>query len=330
VLLVGDVGGSKTAVALFDAPAGGEPLLVRGATYPSRDHAGLLPILERFLREGGPAPRAACFGIAGPVIGNRVRAPNLAWTVDGEALGAALGIRRVELVNDLVALGEAVPLLRDDDLETLQAGCPAPAGAAALVAAGTGLGIAVLAPAPDGGLVPLPSEGGHMDFAAQSDEEVELLRFLRARHGHVSLERVVSGPGLRNVYDHLLVRGIAPESPQVAAALAGGEDAGQVIGEAALAGSCALCVRALDLFLRAWGAAAGNVALLALATRGVYLGGGIAPKLLPALRDGRFLDAFRAKGRFRDLLETIPVHVIRDPGVALRGAARRAARLAAS
>jgi glucokinase len=235
-------------------------------------------------------------------------------------------IPRVELVNDLVAMAEGIDALGSADLAVLQEGVVDRAGQAALVAAGTGLGIATLARHPEEArFVPLASEGGHSDFAAQTDPELELLRTLRARFGHVCVEHVVSGPGLVHIYEHLRAMAPREETAELHAALAEGDPA-EVIGSWALAGRSALCARALDLFVAAYGRLAGNIALLALATAGVYLGGGIAPRYLERLHQGDFLEAFRDKGSYRNLLERIPVYVILDPTTPLRGAALRARR----
>jgi glucokinase len=351
LVLAGDVGGTKTNLGLFrlaprltSGTAPGlppRPVLVRGAHFASADFPGLAPLLAAFLGADRGADRpplaAACFGVPGPVVGNHTRTPNLAWEIDGAALGRELGIPALDLVNDLVATAAGVELLGPADLAVLQAGDPraaADAGAnRALIAAGTGLGMALMPALPatsGGGRFAVASEGGHMDYAPRTEEEIALQRTLRRRFGHASVERVVSGPGLHNVYLHLLeAAGEGAELPEVAARLAA-EDPGQVIAEAALAGASPLCARALDLFAAAYGAAAGNLALAGTATGGVYLGGGIAPKILGKLGDGTFLAAFRDKGRFRPYLEAVPVSVVTNDRAALLGAARLAAeRLAA-
>jgi len=322
MILAGDVGGTKTIVGLFERADGG-PVRVRSATYASRDHEGLAPILRDFA--GGPV-EAACFGVAGPVLGNAVETPNLPWVLSGERLARELGIPSVRLLNDLEAAAEGLPALGPDETVALQEGEPRPEGNRALVAAGTGLGMCVI-PGPEHGGPPIPTEGGHASFPARTDDEIDLLRFLRGRFGgHVSRERVVSGPGLRNVYDFLVeVRGVEPE-PEIAERI-GAEDPAAAIGRAGMEGTCGVCARALDLFVAAWGAAAGDLALGALATGGVWVGGGIAPKLLPKLEDGTFREAFRDKGRFTGLLARVPVRVVLNPEVALLGAARRAARM---
>jgi glucokinase len=333
LLLAGDAGGTKTNVGLFHLASAGpaqpaEPKLLRSEQYASAEFPGLGPLLTGFLggEHGVGAIAAACFGVPGPVVENYTRTPNLAWEIDGAALGRELGIPALALVNDLVATAAGVSLLDASDLAVLQPGDPGnpkAAGNRVLIAAGTGLGMALL-PAMDGGHRAVASEGGHMDYAPRDDEEIALLRTLRGRFGHVSVERVVSGPGLHNVYLHLRDRLGSRETPEIAARLAG-EDPGQVIAEAALSGASPLCARALDLFAAAYGAAAANLALLGTATGGVYLGGGIAPKILGKLRDGVFLQAFLDKGRFRSYLEAVPVRVVLNERAALFGAARLAA-----
>jgi glucokinase len=360
VILAGDVGGTKTNLGLFEI-AGGIPRLVTEATFASLEFPGLVPVIKAFLgqlaavRAASPpdpaAIAAACFGVAGPVIDNRTSTPNLAWEIDGRAVAGELGLPAVRLINDLVATAEGLALLQAGELLTLQAGAgdpgaadpaggPHPAAAAAavasgaaeapgnqvLIAAGTGLGMALL-PVVGGVRVTVPSEGGHADYAARDEDEAALLLYLRRRFGeHVSTERVVSGPGLRVIYEHLRDAGHAPESPEVAAALAAG-DPSRVIAEAALAGGDRLCSRALDMFIAAYGAAAGNLALIGTATGGVYIGGGIAPKILPRLTGGRFMRAFLDKGRFAAYLERVPVHVVLNDRTALLGAVRCAAAL---
>ncbi len=331
MILAGDVGGTKTNLGLFERE--GEGLrLVRSDKFHSPDFPGLSAVIHAFLDADRPASlEAACFGIPGPVNGNRASTPNLAWVVDGALVAADLQVNPVVLINDLVATAEGIPLLEAGELATLQEGSGEAAGNRALLAAGTGLGVALL-PRVGERWVPVPSEGGHADYPPRTEDEIDLLRHLRERFGRVSAERVLSGPGLFNIYGFLRdVRGMA-ETPQVREALGRGEEPAKVIGEAALAagpGGCALCSRALDLFVAAYGALAGNLALLGTATGGVYLGGGIAPKILPRLSGGPFLQAFVAKGRFVPYLEKVPVRVILNDRAALLGAARHAASLPA-
>ncbi len=334
VVLAGDVGGTKTNLGLFEVEAG-QPRLLRSDRYPSASYPGLAPMLAEFLGADARQVRAACFGVPGPVIENRTSTPNLSWELDGAELATVIGGHALVLINDLVATAEGIPLLAEEELAILHRGVPGTAGSGnlALIAAGTGLGMALM-PRVGGSWVAVASEGGHMDFAPRTEEEIGLLLHLRERFGsHVSVERVVSGPGLFGVYEYLRDRAGLPENPRVQKALAAGEDPSKVIGEAAITEdrekACGLCSRAVGLFVSVYGAAAGNLALVGTATGGLYLGGGIAPKLLPRLLDGRFLHAFFDKGRFRDFLEAVPVRVILNDRAALLGAARHAASLLA-
>ena len=334
VVLAGDVGGTKTNLGLF-LVEGGVPRPLRSAKFHSPEYPDLAPMLVEFLGNDGAQVRAACLGVPGPVIENRASTTNLPWELDGGTLATVIAGHSFLLINDLVATAEGVPLLANDEMATLHPGGPGTAGAGnlALIAAGTGLGMALM-PRIGGVWVPVASEGGHMDFAPRDETETDLLFHLRKVYeGRVSVERVVSGPGLFNLYSYLRDRGGLPENPRVKRALAEGEDPSRVIGEAALAedteGACGLCSRAVEMFCSAYGAAAGNLALVGTATGGLYLGGGIAPKLLPRLQDGTFLRAFLDKGRFRDFLEAVPVRVILNDRAALLGAARHAAALLA-
>ncbi|MDF1554982.1 MAG: glucokinase [Deferrisomatales bacterium] len=323
LVLAGDLGGTKANLALFSVHQ--ERLTPeQTATLPSADYPGVSELVRAFLEDESREIAAACLGIAGPVRGTTVSTPNLPWVVDARRLQADLGLVAVTLENDLVATALGIAELPPEGVEVLQEGKPDPAGNAALIAPGTGLGEALLIRCGTD-LVPVASEGGHASFAPNGDLQLDLLRFLAAEFGAVSAERVVSGPGLRNVYRFLTATGQAPESPRVRARMES-EDPSAVISGEALGEADEACVRALDLWLRAFGAEAGNLALAALATGGVYLGGGIAPKVLPKLREGGFLEAFRAKGRLSGLLADIPVRVILDPKAALYGAARCAAR----
>lgn len=333
MILAGDVGGTKSNLGLFEV-VDGEPQLTRSAQYHSPQFPGLEAVVATFLAAGPPVPggiRAACFGIAGPVEDNRVSTPNLAWVVDGAVLAREAHIPSVALINDLVATAEGIPALAEDEVQVLQPGAPQETGNRALIAAGTGLGMALI-PRVGDRWVPVASEGGHMDFAPRTDDEIGLLRHLRERFGRVSVERVLSGPGLYNVYQYLRDVVKLPESAQVRQRLAAGEDPSTVIGESGLPGpdgGCDLCSRALEIFVAVFGAVAGNLALLGTATGGLWLGGGIAPKHLARLADGRFLATFRDKGRFESFLEEVPVRVILNDRAALLGAARHAASLLA-
>jgi glucokinase len=259
---------------------------------------------------------AACFGVAGPVIDDRAELTNVGWCVDGREVALEFGLGRVRLLNDLVAIAYSIAVLEADELHVLQAGAPNPSGNAALIAAGTGLGQAFLFN--DGRrLVPAPSEGGHEDFAARTPRELMLTAWLTERYGRAEWEQVVSGQGLRNLFyfthpDPAPVDASHPADPPDVAAL---------VSTNAMAGTCAYCREALDMFVGAYGAEAGNVALSAVATRGVYVAGGIAPKILPELQTGAFMHAFRSKAPMTDLIDAIPVKVVTNPDAGLLGAA---------
>jgi glucokinase len=315
MLLAGDIGATKTNLALFIAE-GGEVQVIAEETFLNHGHAALDEIVAPFIaRHGGP-PEAACFGVAGPVADGRARMPNLDWPIEADHLVRTLGVERVILINDLEATAYGIATAAPEHLAVLNRGVPRAGANAALIAAGTGLGEAILYWDGSRHRV-LASEGGHTDYAPRDAEQMAILGRLGERFGHVSCERVVSGRGLRNVYDVLDIE----EAPALAGRIETAEDASAVITEAALAGASSRCVRALEVFVASYGAAAGNLALTALATGGVYVGGGIAPRILPKLTDGTFVRAFCDKGRFTDLLRTIPVKVILEPKTALRGAA---------
>lgn len=323
MILAGDIGGTKTVLGLFSVERA--KLVEKAAVeFPSRDYAGLEPILDEFLAQPVPAPLAsqitACgLGVAGPVTGRRVRATNLPWVVDAGHLETKLAVP-VLLMNDLEAMAHGVAGLDAADFETLQAGEPKAGGNAALIAAGTGLGQALLF-RHGKRLVPSPSEGGHADFPARNEEEIGLLRFLARRHGRVMCEHVLSGPGIVHLYEFTHSSGRFSHEDFLSV-----KDPAAAVTTSALEETCELCQRALDIFVAAYGAVAGNLALTALATAGVYVGGGIAPKILPALRDGRFIAAFCDKGEsFAPLMAAMPVKVILNPRCPLIGAALAAA-----
>lgn len=318
MILAGDIGGTSTRLALFDL-VGGELRVVSRERFPSRSYCGLAEIVQAFTSANQCALDAACFGIAGPVRDGRVETPNLPWVIEAESLATHLGLPRVTLLNDLEANAWGVFTLDDADVATLSGGVPMAEGNAAIISAGTGLGEAGYYW--DGSsLHPFASEGGHADFAPHDDLTIELYRWLHGRFGHVSWERVVSGPGLVNIYTFLRDVKDHTESAELADAIRSG-DPGAEISKAALGETSGLAVAALDLFVALYGAEAGNLALKMNATRGVWLGGGIAPKILARLARPGFLEAFCDKGRFRALLEAIPVRVILNDETALRGAA---------
>lgn len=325
-ILAGDIGGTKTHLALFvdERPHGGGLRELRGERLPSAAFADLGEAIRAFLREGeARAVTAAAFGIAGPVVGDTCRTTNLPWAIDGAALARDLALPRVRLLNDFHALALGLDLLGPGDLEILQEGDVDPRGPRAVIGAGTGLGEAIVVPTASGPRV-LATEGGHTDFAPRDDLEIGLLRHLIARHGHVSWERVVSGPGLATLLDYLVAAGHTDLAADTRARLAS-EDPGAVIGELALSGTDPACVLAVDRFLALYGAEAGNLALKVLPTGGLFVAGGIAPRLLPRLRAGAFIAALRDKGRMSHLLDRIRVAVVREPRVGLLGAARAAA-----
>ena len=329
LVLAGDVGGTKVAVGLFRAEAG-SLRRVHTETFAAAEFDSLEQVLASFFAHADASPGdvdSACVGAAGPVDDNATYTPNLAWEIDGDRTAAAAGLGGLHLINDLAATAEGIGLLSGDQLATLQPGEPDPEGNRAVIAAGTGLGMALL-PRIDGRWVPVATEGGHQEWAPRTDDEITLLRALRVRYGgRVSVERVVSGPGLVAIYEHLRRAGFAAKDPELRDRLER-TDPAQAISQAARAGTDPLAARALELFVAAYGAAAGDLALVGLASGGLYVGGGIAPKILDALRAGPFLAAFRDKGRFRELVERIPVRVVLDPETALLGAALVAARRA--
>jgi glucokinase len=323
VLLAGDVGGTKAELALFETGSG-EPRLVRQGRYPSQSFPSLEAIARLFLAQHPTPPIAvACFGVPGPVVDGRCATTNLPWVLEEQALAAAIPVPRAMLLNDLAAMAWGVMRLPADELMVLQEGTPRP-GNMALVAAGTGLGEALMVWDGSGYLV-MASEGGHVDFAPRDAREVELLAFLQRQFGRVSDERVLSGPGLFNIYRYLRSAHDLPEPPWLTDQIAHG-DPSAAIGGAGLAGRDPVCEQALDLFASIYGAVAGNLALTTLAAGGVYIGGGIAPKLRAKLADGTFMRAFCAKGRMAPLLQSVPVRLALNERAPLLGAAHVAHR----
>jgi glucokinase len=319
MILAGDIGGTHARLALVDV-RNGRFQMVRTKVFPSQRYTGLDEIATEFVKTSEVQPTQACFGVAGPVTNGRVETSNLPWVVESKRLASELHIKQAILINDLEATGWGVGALTPGDLVSLN-DVPGAQGNQALIAAGTGLGEAGLYW--DGVRYRVfASEGGHCDFAPTNDLEVELFRYLQARYGHVSYERILSGPGLVNVFEFLrdTGRGQVPNSFQEEIQ---GADAAAAISTAALEGTCPLCEQALDIFISVFGAEAGNLALKVKATGGVFLAGGIAPKILPRLvRTGGFLEAFLSKGRLRRLMEVMPVKVITNDQLALLGAAR--------
>ncbi|MCU0292084.1 MAG: glucokinase [Thermoanaerobaculaceae bacterium] len=322
-VLAGDAGGTKTILALVEGEAH-DFRVVAEQRYASGEFPGLAPIVRRFLHAHGATAEAACFGVPGAVRDGECRTPNLPWFLSEAELATATGIPHVQLVNDFVAAAAGVLVLPPGSLLALQEGTPSSTGTRAVLGAGTGLGQAILTWDGHQYLV-LPTEAGHADFAPQGSLQRDLAASLEERMEHVSVERLVSGPGLKRIYEFLVDRGVS-SWPEVREAFAW-EDPSAVISRFALTRRDLACEQALDLFFELYGAEAGNLALRVLPTGGVYVVGGIAVKNLEKLTDGTFIRAFRRKGRLREVLERIPVHVALEPRVGLLGAARQALQL---
>lgn len=330
-VIAGDIGGTKTRLAIASVIAShllpqtaGSISIERECEYRSRDFSTFEDLLSEFLGEAD-VPACAAFGIAGPVQGRAVRTTNLPWFIEADALQQHFGLAACVLLNDLEATAYGLPALGREDLLTLQTCHLAAQGNTAIIAAGTGLG--------EAGLYwdgrqhqPYATEGGHTSFSPQSELEMELLRYLQQRYGHVSWERIVSGMGLLDLHDFLRIHRDASIPPWLRKEMDEG-DAAAAISRAALTEQDDICIETLHLFVRLYGAEAGNLALKTMSRGGLYVGGGIAPKILPLLQTGHFMDAFLSKGRMRPLLEAMPVHVILNDRVPLLGSALCAERL---
>jgi len=324
MFLAGDIGGTNTRVAFFQ----GDPDHLKMAAvkvYPSRGHSGPEEIVRVFLDEFKYPIESACFGIAGPIRDGRVETPNLPWVVEAKRMASVIGVDSVQLINDLEANAHGIAVLEDSDLVTLAVGAPSSTGNRGLISAGTGLGMAGLLKEPNG-FQPMASEGGHTDFGPRNELEIQLLEHLLKKFDHVSWERVLSGPGLFNIYEFLRDTGKADEPVWLAGQVA--SEGTAAVSKAGMEGSAAIAVEALDLFCSIYGAAAGNLALTVVATNGLFLGGGIAPRLLKKLQEPGFMKAFLAKGRVASLLATVPVRVITNDKTALLGAGRCSAQYA--
>jgi glucokinase len=322
MLLAGDIGGTKTSLALFSPEVGPHAPLTE-ATFPSDDYPNLEAIVREFMGQANQPVERAYFGVAGPVVNGRATITNLPWVIEEAHVAETFGLTSVHLLNDMEAIANAIPYLIPEDILTLNAGQPVAQGAIGIIAPGTGLGEGYMTW--DGtGYRAHPSEGGHTNFGPTNALELDLLRYLQERFGpHVSYERLCSGIGLPNIYDFLKDSGREQEPTWLAERLAQVDDPTPVIVTAALdtANSCEICVNTLKIFVTILGSEAGNLALKVLATGGVYLGGGIPPRILAALRDKSFLAAFQNKGRFAQLMAQVPVHVILNRKVGLIGAA---------
>jgi glucokinase len=317
MLLAGDVGGTKTNLAIYSSESGLRPQAQ--ATFKSAEYASLEVVVQEFMAGTGSSPERAVVGVPGPVVEGQSTATNLPWLIDEATLQAALGLQKAKLLNDLEATAYGLPHLPDQDLALLNEATPR-SGTKVVIAPGTGLGEAILYYR-DGGYHVIPSEGGHTDFAPTNLFEIRLLRHLMGKFGHVSYERVCSGSGIPNIYAFLKKQGFAAELPEMKKALKKAQDPTPIIVGKAMAGDCELSIATLNAFVSILGAEAGNLALKVMATGGVYLGGGIPPKILPKLKDGTFMASFVNKGRFAEMLARIPVYVILNEKTALFGAA---------
>jgi glucokinase len=321
MLLAGDIGGTKTVLAVCSPEAGARAPLLE-MTFLSGRYASLAAVVGEFMAKHSYAVSHASFGVAGPVVAGRAEVTNLPWEMSESGLQSELQFRAVRLLNDLESIAYAVPHLSASDLHTINAGEAVGGGALAVIAPGTGLGEAFLTS--DGGPYRAhPSEGGHASFAPNDDLQIDLLHYLHKRIGHVSCERVCSGLGLPNIYAFLKESGYVEEPAWLAAKLASAHDPTPLIVGTALDSerACEICLATLRIFVSILGAEAGNLALKVLSTGGVYIGGGIPPRILPVFQEPYFMQAFLNKGRFADILERMPVHVILNPKAALLGAA---------
>ncbi|MEA5462640.1 glucokinase [Leptothoe sp. PORK10 BA2] len=337
-LIAGDIGGTKTILRLVNSDSSGQETL-HEQRFVSGDYPDLVPMVKDFLATapGTPSPQAACFAIAGPVANNRSQLTNLAWLLSSDRIAEELNLKTVELINDFAAVGYGVLGLTPDDLHTLQPGIPNPQAPIAIIGAGTGLGQGFLINC-GGEYQVFPSEGGHVDFAPRSELEFQLLHYLLEKHSisRVSVERVVSGQGIISIYQFLRDRGASTESETLAELVRSWEQGAghrsQLTDPAAAISQAAttdrLAGRTMDLFIDAYGAAAGNLALKLLPYGGLYAAGGVTAKNMDLIRNGSFLSAFGHKGRMSPLLKDVPVHLVLNQSVGLIGAALRAAQIA--
>lgn len=313
MILAGDIGGTKTNLGIFDVQQG-KLTKVTDKRYPSREHKGLAEIVADFVKVTGARPTAAAFGIAGPIVDNRVHTGNLPWVIDGSTMAGLLGLDRVRLLNDLEAAAWGIGVLEPGDLEILREGIPAPKAPRAVIAAGTGLGEAILFW--DGAKhIPTATEGGHADFAPQTEQQIELWRFIKARNEFTSNELILSGRGFKTLHEFLNpdVRHPGFDDPSI--------DPAPEITRMALSKECLVCVAAMNLWIDIYGSEAGNLVVRTVARGGLFIAGGIAVKILPILKDGRFLAAMQHKEKMTELLAEVPVRVVLDEECPLKGAA---------
>ena len=330
LILAGDIGGTKTLLQLAEVSEGSVHVLYE-QRFDSHVFSGLADIVLQFLQMlqdrtvHAAAIESVCFGVAGPVSGRTAKLTNLPWWIDADEIAQKCSFPYVRLINDFEAVGYGIEVLGSDDVVTLQAGQPDVRAPRAVLGAGTGLGVCFLVPADDHYQV-VASEGGHMDFAPTDDVQIGLLRFMQEQFGHVSYERILSGAGLVAIYDHLRATATEQNSPTADHDMKS-DDAAAAISEFALSGKDVMAVRAMDLFVRIYGAQAGNLTLALMARGGVYVAGGIAPKIIDKIKGGGFMEAFLDKGRYREFLATVPVHVVMNEKVGLLGAALAASEV---
>jgi glucokinase len=322
-VMAGDIGGTKTRLGLFKSQPG-RPVLKTMETYSSQEYKSLEQIIEDFLDRNPVEIESACFGVAGPVINGRCKVTNLPWIISETRIRQRFRFARTKLVNDLAATARAIPVLVSRELYALNKVRLKKGSNIGLVAPGTGLGQALLISRNGEEAIPVSSEGGHVDFAPTHEAEMELWRFLHRQYGHVSVERVISGTGLRNIYSWLKHSGRYKEPAWLRQKLHNLDQA-RVISETAIMRKTPICVKTMELYVSILGAVSGNLALIALTNGGIYLGGGIPPKIIPILQSGLFMKSFVDKGRFRSILEKVPVRVILNNQAALLGAAKYAA-----
>ncbi|MGK7956250.1 MAG: glucokinase [Crocosphaera sp.] len=345
MLLAGDIGGTKTLLCLVSSEKAknGETLpqqtTVYEKSYPSQKYDDLVPIIQEFFKEAKEelkqeiTVKKGCFGIAGPVVNNTSELTNLSWSLSGDRIAKELSLERVDLINDFAAIGYGILGLKKEDLCTLQDEAAKPNTPIGVLGAGTGLGECFLTPLESGNYNVFSSEGSHADFAPRNELEFELLVYVKDKYDlpRVSIERIVSGMGISAIYQFLRHKYPEKESEQFKQIYQAWEnkkdiDLSAEVSKVALENNDPLCQQTMDIFVSAYGAEAGNLALKLLAYGGIYVAGGIAPKILPLLQTGTFIEAFKAKGRMSSLLSKMPVHIVLNPKVGLIGAALRAAQ----
>ncbi len=319
IFLAGDIGGTKTTLGLFSIETGPHAPITE-QIYASSEHPNLSVIIDQFLSSHDLKPTMACFGVAGPVLSGTVKVTNLPWEISAQQLLTQHGFSRVELLNDLQAIAASTPHLRPEDLFNIHPGTTTTGGTIGIIAPGTGLGEAFMA-WNNTEYLPLASEGGHVDFAPTTKIQAELLKFLRKKFNHVSYERVCSGSGIPNLYDFFQSRSNQTNPSKISKQIAAAKDPAPTILEAAMKGSCSVCQDTLNLFIEILGSETGNLALKVMSSGGIFLGGGIPPRILSALDSDNFRRPFLNKGRLSYLLEAMPVHVITNSRAAMIGAA---------